>query len=77
MPMKKVREAEMKVRFWKLKITAGVRSTRNWPIWHISSVRSANPVCIFLPYGFPLSAMRLTTHREGQYDLRDSSSVSI
>jgi hypothetical protein len=34
-------------------------------------------VWIFLPYGSPLSAMRLATHREDQYDLTHFSWVPM
>jgi hypothetical protein len=27
-------EAEMKLGFWKLKITADIGNPRSWPIWH-------------------------------------------
>jgi hypothetical protein len=52
----------MNLGFWKLKVTASIGNTKNWTIF---------------PSGAPLSVMRSETHREDQYDLTDSSWVSV
>jgi hypothetical protein len=68
--------------FYKAR-TLVIESNRRYrkykPLAHIASltIRTANPVWIFLPYGFPSSAERLETYREGHYDLTDSLWVSI
>lgn len=49
------------------------RKYKEGPIQHVYPNRSANPVWTFLPRGSRLSA----NHRAGQYDLTDSSPVSI
>jgi hypothetical protein len=71
------RLAELKLGFWKLRETAGIKYTRNWPIWQAKPIQSANPVRTFLPSGSLLSAVKLLTHREDLYDVKDSSWVSI
>jgi hypothetical protein len=38
---------------------------------------TTNSIWKFLPFGSPLSAMRLASHREDQHDLTDSSWVSV
>jgi hypothetical protein len=41
------------------------------------AIQSANSVWTFLLSGSPSSAVRFLTHRENQYDVTDSSRVSI
>jgi hypothetical protein len=57
----------MKLGYWKLKGTAGIGNTKALSIWHVEPNKQISldisPICI------PFSAMRVTTHREGQYDL--------
>jgi hypothetical protein len=61
----------MKLIFWKLKVKAGIENTRIGPYDMFN--QSDQPT----QFGSPLSAMRLANHRENQYDLTDSSWVSI
>jgi hypothetical protein len=67
----------MKVGFWKLKVAAAVGNTRHQPIWYDNQSDHPIPGWIFLPYVSPLSGIGLATHKEGQYDRRYSSHVSI
>jgi hypothetical protein len=53
-------EACVKFVFWKLKITAGIRNMKNQPTWHAQPIKFGP----FLPYGSPLSALRLPSHKD-------------
>jgi hypothetical protein len=63
----------MKLELLEIEKTAGIGNTRNRLIWHVQPIQSANPVRMFLPYGFHLSAVRLAIHKDAEYDLTDTS----
>jgi hypothetical protein len=61
----------MKLGFWKLKVRAGKELQGIGPYGMLNQFDQPTQ------FGSPLSAVRLATHKEGQYDRTDSSWVCI
>jgi hypothetical protein len=61
----------MKLGFWKLQVTTDIGNRGIGPYDMLNKYDQTRKT--FLPFGFPLSAMMLPTHREYLYDVTDSS----